>query len=205
MAPMRSTDMPATQTDKLAEPCYSAAERDLLLDLARDAIAQGLRHGRPPGVTSGDYPDHLQEPGASFVTLHRHGELRGCIGSLEAHRPLIEDIAHNAYAAAFRDPRFAPLSAAEFADLDIHISVLGPAQTMQFRSEADLLGQLRPGVDGLILESAGDRGTFLPSVWDQLPEAGDFLHHLKRKAGIAVDAWPKDIRVWRYVTESFPE
>jgi AmmeMemoRadiSam system protein A len=132
-----------------------------------------------------------------------HGELRGCIGSLEAYRPLVEDVAHNAYAAAFSDPRFTPLSETELIDVEFHISVLTPAAPMHFESEADLLSQLRPGIDGLVLEDAGHRGTFLPSVWESLPDAAQFLQHLKMKAGLPADYWSDNLKVSRYTSESF--
>ncbi len=182
----------------------SDAERTLLLRLARAAIAHGLSHGNPPTVTLQDYPERLRAQGASFVTLHRHGQLRGCIGSLEAHRPLVEDIAHNAHAAAFHDSRFPPLTTAEMAALTIHIAILQPAQAMTFRSEADLLVQLRPGIDGLILQDGAQRATFLPAVWESLPEQREFLTQLKLKAGLRADYWSDSIQAWRYTTESFP-
>ncbi len=127
--------------------------------------------------------------------------MRGCIGTLEAFRPLAEDIAHNAYAAAFQDPRFPPVDASEVDGLDIHLSLLTPAEPMSFQSEQDLLVQLRPGVDGLILAEGGRRGTFLPSVWEQLPEPAQFLEHLKLKAGLPKTYWSDSIRVFRYETE----
>lgn len=180
------------------------AERTLLLQLARASIAYGLTHGRPVAVSLLDYPERLRAPGAAFVTLHRHGQLRGCIGSLEARRPLVEDIAHNAHAAAFHDPRFPPLSPAELADLTIHIAILQPAEALAFHSEAELLAQLRPGIDGLILQEDAHRATFLPAVWEGLPEPRQFLNELKRKAGLRMDYWSDSIQAWRYTTESFP-
>ena len=182
---------------------FSDAQKNQMLQLAKDAIGWGLRYGRPLTVNVADYDDALREPGACFVTLNRHGQLRGCIGSLEARRSLVEDISENAYAAAFRDPRFNPLQASELEDLKLSISVLSPAQPMHFSSEQDLLSQIRPGVDGLILEHGYHRGTFLPSVWEQLPNPVDFLRHLKQKAGLPADFWADDIRVSRYHTESF--
>lgn len=182
---------------------YDEASRRLLKDVARAAIEHGLRHGRPPNPDPADYPPALREPRASFVTLKRGGRLRGCIGSLEAVRPLVVDVAHNAFAAAFQDPRFPPLEAEELNDLDISISVLSPAQPIHFESEADLLARLRPGVDGLILSDGGHRGTFLPSVWEQLPEPAAFLAQLKLKAGLPPDYWSPTLRVERYTTESW--
>jgi AmmeMemoRadiSam system protein A len=145
----------------------------------------------------------LQALRATFVTLHENGQLRGCIGTLEAHRTLVEDVAENAFSAAFRDPRFAPVSAVERDQLDLDISVLSPATPMQFDSEQDLLSQIRPGIDGLVLEDGPYRGTFLPAVWEQLPEPLDYLHQLKRKAGLSADYGSPGLKVSRYVTESF--
>ena len=145
----------------------------------------------------------LQQIRATFVTLEIDGELRGCIGTLEAHQALVNDVAYNAHAAAFSDPRFFPLSEKEYPRLDIHISILTPAEPMRFSSENDLIAQLRPGVDGLILQDGNHRGTFLPSVWEQLPEAKQFFTHLKRKAGLPMDYWTDSLQVYRYTTESF--
>jgi len=179
-------------------------ERTLLLQLARASIAHGMTYGRPIAVSLHDYPERLRAQAASFVTLHRHGELRGCIGSLEAQYPLVDDVAHNAHAAAFRDPRFSPLAPAELDDLTIHIAILQPAEALAFHSEAELLAQLRPGIDGLILQDGANRATFLPAVWESLPEPRQFLNELKRKAGLRMDYWSDSIQAWRYTTESFP-
>jgi len=127
--------------------------------------------------------------------------LRGCIGRLEAARPLAEDIAENAYAAAFQDPRFQPLQQSELEGLEIHLSLLTPSEPMAFTSEQDLLGQLRPGEDGVILAEGSRRGTFLPSVWEQLTTPRQFLEHLKLKAGLPASYWSNSIKAWRYQTE----
>jgi len=145
----------------------------------------------------------LNAAGASFVTLHIGEELRGCIGSLQAHRPLICDVAENAFSAAFRDPRFPPLKEAELKNISLDISVLSQAERVVFDSEQDLLNGIRPGVDGLILKDGNYRGTFLPSVWESLPDAGQFLKHLKLKAGLPSDHWSDTLEVWRYTTECF--
>ena len=185
---------------------YSPAERELLLRLARDSIRHGLQTGRPLQVAPADYPPRLQDERACFVTLTESGELRGCIGHLEPVQTLVEDVAENAFAAAFRDPRFPPLATSEFEQIRIEISVLGEPAPMRFSSEADLVRQLRPGMDGLILEGPmGHRGTFLPSVWESLPEPAQFLAHLKLKAGLPADYWDERIRVLRYTTEAFEE
>lgn len=178
-------------------------QQQQLLTVARESIRYGLQYGRPLSINAQDYDETLQQPGASFVTLNLHGQLRGCIGSLEAWRPLISDVAENAYAAAFRDPRFPPVNDNEFPELEYHISRLNPAEPMQFTSEADLLAQLRPHVDGLILEDRGHRGTFLPAVWDSLPEPGLFWQHLKLKAGLPSDYWSDSLKVSRYTVEEF--
>ncbi len=180
-----------------------AEQRRTLLEIAAASIDYGLAHGRPLAVDSASYPEALQAPGAAFVTLTRGGELRGCIGSLEATRPLVEDVAQNAHAAAFRDPRFPPLSPVERDGLSIHISVLTPPEPLEVDSEEALLAAMRPGVDGFVLQEGNRRGTFLPSVWESLPEPRDFLRHLKLKAGLPPDHWSDAIRVQRYTVEEF--
>jgi AmmeMemoRadiSam system protein A len=200
---MSSTNSPSNEPPATEHTHLCEEEHIILRRVAKEAIAYGLEHGTHMPVDTTRYPPTLRAHGASFVTLQKHGELRGCIGSLEAYQPLVEDIAHNAYAAAFNDPRFAPVSAKEFDELEIHISVLTPATPMQFTSQADLLKQIQPGIDGLVLEDCGYRGTFLPSVWESLPEATQFLQHLKLKAGLPADYWSETIKVSRYTTESF--
>jgi AmmeMemoRadiSam system protein A len=179
-------------------------ERESLGTIARQSIQTGLQTGRPLAPEPTRFPPTLLKPGASFVTLHKFSELRGCIGSLEAHRPLTVDVAENAFAAAFRDPRFTPLRAEEWELLTLDISVLSSPEPVSFDSQTHLLSLLRPGVDGLILQDGIRRGTFLPSVWEQLPEPAQFLAHLKQKAGLAPDHWSGTLKVWRYETESFP-
>lgn len=180
------------------------AQKDQLLQLARKSIESGLETGRPLPINLQTYPAELTVKRACFVTLERLGQLRGCIGMLEAIRPLVEDIAENAFAAAFRDPRFPALTEDELTDLDLHISILSPSEPMHFDSEQDLLKQLNPGVDGLILQEGYHRGTFLPSVWEQLPDATEFLRHLKQKAGLPADYWSDSLKIYRYNTEMFP-
>jgi AmmeMemoRadiSam system protein A len=182
----------------------SESQRALLLGVARQSIEHGLKQRRPLPVVPAEHPP-FDLPGASFVTLHRQGALRGCIGSLEAHRPLLLDVAQNAYAAAFRDPRFEPLQPQELEDLDIDISILSSPEALSFDNQQALLDQIRPGVDGLILEDGARRGTFLPSVWSSLPDKADFLAQLKLKAGLPVDYWSDKLKVWRYTTECFGE
>jgi len=172
-----------------------------LLELAKNSIQHGLQTGRPLKINLADFPSELTEHRATFVTLQKHHQLRGCIGMLEAVRPLAEDIAENAFLAAFKDPRFPPLADDEFGELEIHLSILTPAEPVSFTSEQNLITQLQPGVDGLILEEGRRRGTFLPSVWEQLPEPEEFLRHLKQKAGLSADYWSENIRIYRYRTE----
>jgi AmmeMemoRadiSam system protein A len=179
----------------------SKAHQKQMLELAKSSIQHGLRTGKPLKVNLADFPPELTIERATFVTLLIHHQLRGCIGMLEAVRPLIEDITENAYSAAFKDPRFPLLEDSELNYLKIHLSILTPAEPVLFASEQDLLTQLQPGIDGLILEDGYRRGTFLPSVWESLPEAEQFLRHLKQKAGLAPDYWSDNIRVYRYRTE----
>lgn len=179
----------------------SAQDRQTLLDLAYASIESGL-HGNNLRVDPTEHSPSLQQTGASFVTVKVTDELRGCIGSIEPRRVLIVDVVKNAYAAAFSDPRFAPLTTEEFEHLRAHISVLGPCQPIAFTCEEDLLRQLRPGIDGVILEEGGCRATYLPSVWNALPDPGEFLAQLKLKAGLPKDYWSASVTVKRYTTES---
>jgi len=182
---------------------FSDSLRTVLLDTARQSIRHGLAKGTPVKLEPDQLETPLSDPGASFVTLRIGEELRGCIGSLQAYRPLICDVAENAFSAAFRDPRFPPLKDAELKNISLDISVVSQAERIVFDSEQDLLKQIRPRVDGLILKDGNYRGTFLPSVWKSLPDAKDFLKHLKLKAGLPADHWSEQLEVWRYTTESF--
>jgi uncharacterized protein len=175
----------------------------MLLAVAAQSIEHGLNQGDPLVPDPSDYPEALQAIRATFVTLHIGGALRGCIGTLEPRRPLVVDVAHNAFGAAFQDPRFPPLTRPEFPPLDIHLSVLTPPEPMRFDSEADLLRQIRPGIDGLVIEDLGRRGTFLPAVWAQLPTPAEFFEHLRYKAGLPPGYWSNTLLVSRYTTESF--
>lgn len=175
-----------------------------LLDIARASIQHGLTTGKPISLSLTDYPEALTALRASFVTLQKHHQLRGCIGMLEAIRPLAIDVAENAFAAAFKDSRFPVLQAYEMSELEIQISILSPPEPITFHSEQDLLNQLKPGVDGLILQAGHQRGTFLPSVWESLPEPEQFLRHLKHKAGLPFDYWSDSLRVYRYQADKIP-
>ena len=174
-----------------------------LLKLGAATILNHLGGQKQMRLEMKDFPEPLHDNGACFVTLNKDGNLRGCIGSIQAHRPLITDAAENAGRAAFRDPRFKPLAAEELSqhDITMHISVLSPQVPMNFSSEADLVSQLRPGLDGVVLQDQDKRGVFLPVVWEQLPEPQEFFTHLKRKAGLPDDHWSATVQAWRYVTE----
>ena len=182
---------------------YSESHRQQLLQIAKASIKYGLEKGRPLPIHPEDYDNELQQVRASFVTLKLHGELRGCIGRLHAERSLIEDVAENAFSAAFRDPRFAPLADHEFAELEYHISILDEPVDLPVTSEDDLIEKLVPGKDGLILEDGLHRGTFLPSVWESLPNPRDFVRHLKMKAGLPGNSWSDNFRLQRYRVEEF--
>ncbi len=181
----------------------SDTDRATLLRVARESIRCGLEHHHALPVVASDYPDSLQQIRASFVTLNLSGRLRGCIGHLEATQPMVKDVSDNAFAAAFQDPRFSALTQDEFLQVDIHLSLLTAAEPLNFNSEQELLSLLHPGEDGLILEEGYNRGTFLPSVWEQLPDPKDFLRHLKIKAGLTPDYWSDKLQISRYTTESF--
>jgi uncharacterized protein len=184
------------------EPALTPDDRHTLHRLAKQAIASGVNQGAPLTVDIQQFSPALRTPRATFVTLTLNGRLRGCVGTLEAMRPLADDVARNAYAAAFSDHRFDPVSAQELPHLEIHISLLSPPQPMQVQSEADLLRQLRPGIDGLILEEGRRRGTFLPSVWEGISDPREFVDHLRIKAGLPAGYWSDTLRVSRYTTES---
>lgn len=184
-----------------AKPLNETERGQVLIRLARNAIASRF------GETTLQPPNQawLNEPGATFVTLTQLGQLRGCIGSLQAHRPLLEDVCANAIAAAFNDPRFAPLTFAELAHTAVEVSLLSPVQAMAFSSEQDALAQLRPNVDGVVFEYAQYRSTFLPQVWEQLPTPQVFMTQLKRKAGLPADFWVDGVRLLRYTVTKWKE
>ena len=174
---------------------------DTLLPIARAAISTAL--GRLQDAAEDGH--WLKEPGASFVTLTQEGELRGCIGTLEAHRTLLPDVRANAVSAALHDPRFVPLTLAELAYTRIEVSVLSSSQVLHHESEAHALSQLRPGVDGLVFEFQQRRSTFLPQVWEQLPSPVQFMAQLKRKAGLPENFWAEGIQLRRYTVRKWRE
>jgi len=174
---------------------------EVLPSLARAAIASRF------GLSLDNRNDthYLNEHGACFVTLMQTGQLRGCIGSLQAYRPLLDDVKENAIAAAFRDPRFKPLAASEYNEICIEVSLLSPLKAMTISNEEDALTQFQPGVDGVVLHCGDKRGTFLPQVWESLPEPRRFLQELKRKAGLPGDFWSVEIRLFRYHVDKWSE
>jgi hypothetical protein len=173
-----------------------------ILRVAGASIRYGLAKGKPPAVDIKSFAADLQPERATFVTLKKAGKLRGCIGTVTAHRPFVEDVVQNAYAAAFRDHRFAPLQADEAKDTAVSISLLGKPKAIKFADEADFLGQLRPHIDGLIIRDGDQRAVFLPQVWDDLPDPKIFLSHLKRKAGMHEDHWSDRFQAWRFASTS---
>ncbi len=174
-----------------------------LLQTAAASIEHGLSWGREMPVNAGSYPEELQALRASFVTLTSNGRLRGCIGSVEAYRPLIEDVACNGFAAAFHDNRFNRVEAGECPRLQLTVSVLDEPEQLHFASEDALLDQLRVGRDGLVIRCSDCRGVFLPQVWESLGDPGDFLRQLKTKAGLSADYWSDDFRAWRFGVDTF--
>lgn len=174
-----------------------------LLSIGRAAIARALNVAYR--AESDESAPWLQELGACFVTLTQNGRLRGCIGSLEAQRSLLMDVKSNAVSAALHDPRFAPLRVAEFDDTHIEISLLSPKLAMAVQDEADVLAQLRPGIDGIVFEYGYYRSTFLPQVWEELSQPHQFLAMLKRKAGLPVDFWAEGVKLSRYTVTKWRE
>jgi len=171
-----------------------------LVAIAREAIARELE---PHEATAWE-EDWLRAPGASFVTLRLAGALRGCIGSVDAHRALGNDVAQNARAAAYRDPRFPPLPALERSELQVEISVLSAREPLNAASEEEALKGLRRGIDGVVLEFEDLRATFLPQVWEGLPSPMDFLCELRRKADLPARFWHPNVRLSRYTVEKYP-
>ena len=173
----------------------------ILLPIARAAISRALNIP----MEADESAPWLNEYGACFVTLTQHGDLRGCIGSLQAHRPLREDVKENAVAAALHDPRFPPLTAMELPKTRIEISLLSATQAMSVRDEADALSQMRPGIDGIVFEYASYRSTFLPQVWENIAQPREFLAMLRRKAGLPDDFWADGVKLSRYSVTKWSE
>ncbi|MFI4889160.1 MAG: AmmeMemoRadiSam system protein A [Steroidobacterales bacterium] len=181
----------------------SSTQRRDLLALADESIRRGLVDGRLPTWQATTLKPDLEVQRASFATLRIDDLLRGCCGTLRATRTLAEDVWCNAWASAFADSRFTPLTHEEYLQLDLQISVLSPLEPVYVASELELRDMLRPGVDGLVLELGSARATFLPAVWEQLPDAREFLAHLKHKAGLPAGFWSPQLQLYRYTTECF--
>lgn len=180
----------------------TAEQGERLVGLARSSLEETL--GVEPTAEL-EMPSWLEEAGATFVTLQIAADLRGCVGTLEAHRSLFEDVRANAMAAGFRDPRFEPLRREELSLLRVEVSVLGVPVTIEFSSEDALMDSLRPGQDGVIIEASGRRATFLPKVWDTLPKPRQFLRELKRKAGLKTGDSTVELQAWRYGVSSWAD
>jgi AmmeMemoRadiSam system protein A len=176
-----------------------------LLRLARASIEHGLIHERPVPVDFDELPRALADTAATFTTLRLDGRLRGCCGTLEAVRPLAEDVAHSAFRAAFRDVRFEPVGEHELDAIRLEVSVLSPLESLPVSGEAELLSRLTPGIDGLVIIAEGRHATFLPKVWEMLPEPRQFLAALKTKCGLPGTYWSKRLEFQRYRTTSYSE
>jgi len=176
--------------------------QNVLLEIAKQAISDSFNHTSTlnPKALVQAHPE-FSTPKATFVTLTLDGQLRGCIGSLIAHRPLLDDLIHNAKAAAFDDPRFYPLSPEEFLHVKIEISLLSEPQPILYENIDDLKRKVTMGIDGIILQKGSRKATFLPQVWEQLPTFELFFSHLCQKAGLAPDCLESHPEIWYYRVE----
>ncbi len=181
-----------------ADPFVLKENGATLLTLAADAVTHAVSKGETLAIEPASYPKPLQLNGASFVTLKKDGMLRGCIGSLQAKQPLVVNVADNAHGAVARDTRFPTVAEDELEDLEVSVSVLSPLSKIEFESEDNLMAQLRPGTDGLVIAEEGRRSTFLPQVWEDLSESKDFLKNLKRKGGFDPGPLSESVKAWRY-------
>lgn len=186
-------------------PPLAPPDQDRLLALARDSITRFARTGRRLSITPDQFNGALLDIRASFVSIHNGDQLRGCIGHLEARQALCLDVNENAYAAASKDRRFNPVQASELPDLNIEISILSPPARLDVVAEAQLLARIRPGIDGLILQTGRHRATFLPVVWQHLPEPVEFVRQLKLKAGLPAEYWSDDVECLVYQANNFAE
>jgi len=182
------------------------AEKQTLLRLARQALELSVRGEKLPPLDLDSLPPRLRENGASFVTLTSHGNLRGCIGALEATQPLAEDVREHAVAAAFNDYRFPPVQTGELGGIHIEVSRLTAPVPLEYNSPEDLLAKLHPHVDGVVLKDGPRRATFLPQVWEQIEDPEEFLAHLCAKMGASRDLWrQKPLKALVYRVEEFHE
>jgi len=207
-APPPPTAAPAPSAAPAAAPApaYSDIDRKYLLELARLTVRAVAATGRLPETPSAGLAPELTAPRGCFVTLTKHGALRGCIGNLTPEQPLVQAVIENARSAAVRDPRFDPVTAAEVDQLEIEISVLSVPKRLPFASADDLLRKLRPGIDGVVLQIGRHGATYLPQVWEQVPDKVEFLDTLSEKAGLPAAAWRgSDVTVFTYQVEAFKE
>lgn len=182
------------------------SERSFLLATARRAIENGVLGKTLEKIRLDNLSNNLREPGASFVTLTKHGDLRGCVGALEAYQPLVEDVREHAVAAALQDYRFSPVSPEEIPELIIEISRLTSPELLEYDESEELLARLRPNIDGVILREGMRRATFLPQVWQKLPEPAQFLGHLCLKMGVNENYWRHHkLNIFIYQVEEFHE
>ncbi len=184
----------------------SPAEGETLLQIARRSLEEAIGHGREWLPDLAELPPRLQEPGASFVTLHTDGQLHGCIGTVIPVRPLALDVAANAVSAALHDPRFPPLTPAELSHTAIEVSVLGPMQRIQYKTLQELKDKIRPGIDGVLVKHGWHRGLLLPQVWEQIPSPAEFLAHVALKAGLSFEVYLQpDTEVYVFQVQSFEQ
>ena len=181
-------------------------EQKTLLRMAREAIEHRVKGKKLPPIQTTSLTPNIQEQGASFVTLTIHGQLRGCIGALEAYQPLVDDVREHAVAAAFEDPRFPPLREDELSRIQIEVSRLTRPVPLKYKDADDLLSKLRPHIDGVIIKDGLRRATFLPQVWEKLPDPSEFMDNLCYKMGVAHQYWRSNhLDVLVYQVEEFHE
>jgi uncharacterized protein len=178
-------------------------DKDILKKVAHDAVMHTVFHSKELPVSLFEFPATLQSHQNTFVTLKYNNKVIGCMGSLEANQPLINDVVHHAFSASYYDPRFPDPKTINPEKIEIHISLLSPLEAIKFGSEQELLSVIRPGKDGLLMCEGQQSGTFLPVVWDSIPDPESFLRELKRKAGLRGDYWSDTIKVFRYTTDSW--
>lgn len=184
----------------------SLSQKQFLLRVARQALETAVNGGELTPIDHSSVDEVLLRNGASFVTLTRNGVLRGCIGTLEAHQPLVDDVRDHAVAAALQDYRFPPVNPDELKEIQIEISCLTQPEELSYLNTENLLKTLRPGIDGVILQEGTRRATFLPQVWEKIPDPGEFLSNLCYKMGVSPDLWlRKKLRVWTYQVDEFHE
>lgn len=181
---------------------FNKPKQNLLLTLAWQSIAHGLKTGKPLSIDIADYPNDLAEQCATFIILTYRGLPRGSFGNLRAVRPLAEDVCENAFAAAFCDRHYPSVTDMEISDLEIQIDLLSPLENVIFNSELDLISQLKPHVEGLVLEDGSHHAFLMPSNWETLNTPMRFLQQLKQKAGLPAPYWSKTIKAFRFTIES---